>query len=111
MKDQLHTARLIKESLHDESFLRRNRAESAIRVREIIGDLLRGFWRQLPFGHKPIANVSAFAEQLFDLAAKTGDRLRKFRRARRRFTEPERNSGRLAFCVFDPDDARVPTQN
>jgi len=56
-------------------------------------------------------NVSACAEQLLDLIAKTRDRLRKFGRARWSFTKPERDSGRLAFGVFNPNDAGLHAQD
>src|SRR6266516_4591126 len=40
MQDELHSARLVKETFHHQSLLRRNCAERAISVREVIGDLL-----------------------------------------------------------------------
>src|SRR6266508_2539714 len=40
MQDELHSARLVKETFHHQSLLRRNRAERAISVSKVIGDLL-----------------------------------------------------------------------
>ena len=49
MQDELHSARLVKETFQHQSLLRRNCAERAISVREVIGELFRGLLRQSEF--------------------------------------------------------------
>ena len=56
MQDELHSAGLVKETFHHQSLLRRNCAERAISVGEVIGDLLRGVGRQAAFPLPAIAH-------------------------------------------------------
>src|SRR6266545_5900358 len=57
MQDELHSARLVKETFHHQSLLRRNCAERAISVREVIGDLFSPVLWQLNLAFKPLTEI------------------------------------------------------
>src|ERR1041385_4341692 len=57
MQNELHPARFIEETFHYEGLLRRNRAERAVRIREVIADLLSSASWQVQFISEPFMNV------------------------------------------------------
>src|ERR1041384_644241 len=76
MQNKLHSARFVEEPLHHERLLRRNRSKRAIRVGEIIGDLLRRFRRQFQFSREPSCDVFAITQDFLDLDPKIRNRVR-----------------------------------
>src|SRR4029453_10396962 len=75
MQDELHSARLVKETFHHQSLLRRNRAERPISVRDVIGDLFsrESFRGQVHFSREPFTNIFALGQPLFDLDSQIGN--------------------------------------
>ena len=85
MQNELHPARFIEEALHHEGSLRRDRAERAKRVGEIIRDLLSRRGRQFQFALEPRRDIFSVAQHFLDLDAQIRNRIGQLRRARRRF--------------------------
>ena len=117
MQNELHSAGFIEETLHHECLLRRKCTERAISIGEIIGDLLSGVSGQLQFVEEPLSilqgklSASPADKRLSISPREIGYSVGQFRSSRRRFAEPERNSGRLAVRIFDANHAGIDAQN
>ena len=73
MQDQLHSAGFVKETFHHQGLLRRNCAERAISVCEVIGDLFRGLWSASAFRGEPFPGSLSASPDSFSISIRKSD--------------------------------------
>jgi len=104
---QLHAAALVEEPLCNDLVLGRNDAQDPLALFQVGDQLAAGLLVNARFVHDPLLGLGVVIQPLVDAFPELGDFLGQLPGASRRFSQPERDGGRLPLGILHSDLAAL----